>query len=82
MRNRNQIASEQRCSSNPGSRRQVVVVDDGITAALVILGGSGSATPGARFRHSGREWEIRGPRHGSGVLVAAPVEAPRQQVHR
>ena len=77
MRNQYQIGRREKVSSRPGTRPTVVVADDGVSANLVILEDDRSPDPGVCFTHRGREWRIRGPRHGSRVVVAVPVDAPK-----
>ena len=78
MRNQHQILKRDRAPSRSHHRPTAVVADDGLTATLVILEVTQSRSPGTRFRHRGLEWEIRGRRNGSQVLVAEPVEDLRQ----
>jgi hypothetical protein len=78
MRNQHQIWKLDRVLSRPEDRPTAVVADDGLNATVVILEVTQSRSPGTRFQHRGREWEIRGRRHGSRVLVAEPVEDLQQ----
>jgi hypothetical protein len=58
-------------------RRTVVVADDGVSASIAVLGEAHPASVGSVFEHAGREWQIRGRRRHSRVIMATPVETPR-----
>lgn len=77
---RNDTHRARRGVARPGRarRKTAVITDDGAEIALVLLDASLPATTGSRFSHRGRTWEICGSRQGSRVLVAEPVERPRQ----
>jgi hypothetical protein len=78
MRNQRQMGQRDRVRSRSCEKPAAVIADDGLTATLVVLEATRSRSPGTRFHHRGRVWEIRGRRPGSKVLVARPVEDLQQ----
>lgn len=78
MRQESQTRPREVSAPCSARRKTVVIADDGGEVSLVLLDVTQPTTPGSLFDHQGRRWMIRGARHHSRVLVAAPLATEQQ----